>query len=163
MYFGSGSPSQSMEMLVDTGSSWMWVGLTDCSVIENPKKGCEAGYYRYKDSKTFKKGSVYKSVVYGKGSAHGYVSTDQIYFDANRTLGLPNAYFIAVEPIEAKVIKESSDLWALQQLTGEDYVFDGIMGMSNIDESSGDMIMKQIYDNNHTKLDNFQFSLLISP
>lgn len=35
--------------------------------------------------------------------------------------------------------------------------------MSNIDESSGNMIMKQIYDNNRTKLDNFQFSLLIAP
>ena len=58
-------------------------------------------------------------------------------------MGLQNAYFIAVEPKEAKEIKESSDLWKLQQLTGEDYVFDGIMGMSNVDESSGDMIMKQ--------------------
>lgn len=35
--------------------------------------------------------------------------------------------------------------------------------MSNIDESSGDMIMKQIFDNNRTRLDNFQFSLLIAP
>jgi hypothetical protein len=42
-------------------------------------------------------------------------------------------------------------------------VFDGIMGMSNIDESSGDMVMKQIFDNNSTRLDNFQFSLLIAP
>jgi len=35
--------------------------------------------------------------------------------------------------------------------------------MSNIDESSGNLIMKQIYDGNRTKLDNFQFSLLIAP
>jgi hypothetical protein len=35
--------------------------------------------------------------------------------------------------------------------------------MSNIDESSGNMLMKQIYDNNRTKLDKFQFSLLIAP
>lgn len=35
--------------------------------------------------------------------------------------------------------------------------------MSNIDESSGNLIMKQIYDANRTRLDNFQFSLLIAP
>lgn len=36
-------------------------------------------------------------------------------------------------------------------------------GLSNIDESSGNLIMKQIYDANRTKLHNFQFSLLIAP
>ncbi len=42
-------------------------------------------------------------------------------------------------------------------------MFDGIMGMSNIDESSGDMLMKQLFDNNKTRLENFQFGLLIAP
>ena len=42
-------------------------------------------------------------------------------------MGVQTADFIAVEPAEAKKFKESSDLWQLQLLTGEDYVFDGIM------------------------------------
>jgi hypothetical protein len=48
-----GNPPQSMEMLVDTGSSWTWVGLTDCSLKTSFFKGCEIGFYRYKDSKGF--------------------------------------------------------------------------------------------------------------
>ena len=112
MYFGS-APAQSMELLVDTGSSWTWVGLTDCSVQTIPKKVCEIGYYRYRDSKTFKKGSEFKRIVYGKGEADGYISTDSVYFDEKLTMGLSSAYFVAVEPIQAKKMKESSDLWNL--------------------------------------------------
>ncbi len=46
---------------------------------------------------------------------------------------------------------------------GKDKINELVKGMSNIDESSGNLIMKQIYDANRTKLDNFQFSLLIAP
>ena len=35
--------------------------------------------------------------------------------------------------------------------------------MSNIDESSGNTIMRQLYRNNRTALDRYQFSLLIAP
>ena len=64
---------------------------------------------------------------YGRGEADGYISTDQLFFDQKLTMGLKSAEFVAVEPKLARQIKESSDLWKLQQLTGEDYVFDGIM------------------------------------
>ena len=46
---------------------------------------------------------------------------------------------------------------------GKDNESELVKGMSNIDESSGNLIMKQIYYGNRTKLDNFQFSLLIAP
>jgi hypothetical protein len=98
MYFGS-APAQSMELLVDTGSSWTWVGLTDCSIKTNPSKGCEAGYFRYKDSNTFKKGNTFKRIVYGKGEADGYISTDSLFFDEKLTMGLQSAYFVAVDPV----------------------------------------------------------------
>ena len=53
------------------------------------------------------------SIKYGKGQASGYISTDSLYFDEKRTMGVESALFIAVDPVEAKTIKESSDLWQL--------------------------------------------------
>jgi len=47
---------------------------------------------------------------------------------------------------------------------GIDLTFDGIMGMSNIDESSGNLVIDQLWRQKHTQvLPNFQFGILLSP
>jgi hypothetical protein len=58
---------------------------------------------------------------------------------------LDSIEFIAVPPKEAKRIKETSNLKQLSDIVGIDYTFDGIMGMSNIDESSGNLVLNQIW------------------
>jgi hypothetical protein len=55
-------------------------------------------------------------------------------------------------------------LYKLSELTGIDYTFDGIIGMSNIDESSGNLVLNQIWKKRATgSLHNFQFGILLSP
>jgi hypothetical protein len=55
-------------------------------------------------------------------------------------------------------------LYKLSELTGIDYTFDGIIGMSNIDESSGNLVLNQIWKKRATgPLHNFQFGILLSP
>jgi len=55
-------------------------------------------------------------------------------------------------------------LYQLSELTGIDYTFDGILGMSNIDKSSGNLVLNQIWKKKATlHFSNFQFGILLSP
>ena len=58
-------------------------------------------------------------------------------------------------------MKENSDLYRIQQLTGQMFTFDGVMGMSNIDQSSGNTILKQFKDKG--VLESFNFGILLGP
>jgi hypothetical protein len=79
------------------------------------------------------------------GTAEGFIAKDSMYFDQAGKIGLNSIEFIAVPPKEAKRIKETSNLKQLSDIVGIDYTFDGIMGMSNIDESSGNLVLNQIW------------------
>lgn len=68
-----GSDKQGFNVIFDTGSNWFFVMSQSCETCPTPK------YKRFneKTSDTYRRGG-YKSLYYGSGSVHGYVSTDTV-------------------------------------------------------------------------------------
>ncbi|KAI6042053.1 acid protease [Pisolithus marmoratus] len=75
-YYGSlaiGTPPVSFNLLLDTGSSDLWVAGTSCGTVCNGIPSYEASA-----SSSFKNTSQQFAVKYGQGDASGYVATETI-------------------------------------------------------------------------------------
>lgn len=75
-YFGPalvGSKEQKFSVVYDTGSSWFWIPLKNCTGC--PKTGNK---FDPSSSTSFVNTGVRKPLVYGRGSVEGYISTDMI-------------------------------------------------------------------------------------
>ncbi|CDZ96236.1 Aspartyl protease [Phaffia rhodozyma] len=81
-----GTPSQTVNVIVDTGSSDLFVASTECS-------GCTDSAYEFDAAKSssLQKSSTSFSITYGSGSAQGVLATDYVSIDSfnvSQTFGL---------------------------------------------------------------------------
>ncbi|KHJ86577.1 eukaryotic aspartyl protease, partial [Oesophagostomum dentatum] len=78
-----GTPGQNITLVLDTGSSNMWVIDEACKSPEcngKPESSYPKNKFKTDASKTFKKGSRTFSLTYGSGSCNGYLATDTVSF-----------------------------------------------------------------------------------
>lgn len=114
-YYGEvniGSPSQTFEVIYDTGSSNLWVPTTSC-------KECGGGKHLYDSSKSssyVKNGTAF-NIAYGSGPVAGYLSYDAVHLGDNQQL--------ALDKYEFAEINEVSGLGMAYKM-GQ---FDGILGL----------------------------------
>lgn len=102
-----------MQLIFDTGSSWLWLPSRECK-----EAGCheKAQLFDEGTSSTYKRTSTYPQIIqYGGGSVWGYKSMDMVCLDSDDSgTCFPNYSFLSV--FEAK------DLEGLQS--------DGILGLA---------------------------------
>ncbi|RUP51907.1 aspartic peptidase domain-containing protein [Jimgerdemannia flammicorona] len=87
-----GTPPQKFRVIVDTGSSNLWITGSECI----NKCGSNPDHFFAKKSSTFKKSSNNLDIAYGTGYARGYIGTDTLSFGGgvvkikNQTIGVGN-------------------------------------------------------------------------
>ena len=62
-----------MRLLLDSGSSWLWIPSVDC-----PDNECTKNHYDYKQSHSFKNLDISEDIKYGIGAVTGTVCNDVI-------------------------------------------------------------------------------------
>ena len=72
--FFIGTPNQTLSLVLDTGSSWIWVPGTTCDCHSSRRFDSEA-------SSTYNTTGVSKLLEYGIGSVYGYLSKESIKID----------------------------------------------------------------------------------
>ncbi|KAI8062713.1 aspartic peptidase domain-containing protein [Gongronella butleri] len=86
---GIGSPAQTFNLTLDTGSSDLWVPSTSC-----PKASCPYARFDTKASSTFTQSTVKFDIQYGQGSAKGMYGYDTVTIGdktvSSQMIGLAN-------------------------------------------------------------------------
>ena len=82
--FDVGTPPQRRNLMIDTGSSWMWTYSADCNKADETEF-CQENTHRFqtKDSETFRYTGGRKYIKYGSGSSEGPICIDTVAFPAN--------------------------------------------------------------------------------
>jgi hypothetical protein len=80
MYFGS--EKQELDVILDSGSSWVWLGSTMCTECANPKK------FDFAKSKSFRQESPELQMLnYGRGMVMGYDTRDEVCLNPENKIG----------------------------------------------------------------------------
>lgn len=135
-----GTPGQTFKVILDTGSSNLWVPSADCTSL-----ACYLHEkYDHDSSSTYKKNGTEFAIRYGSGSLEGYVSQDLLTFG---DLVIPEQDF-------AEATSEPGLAFAFGK-------FDGILGLA-YDTISVNKIVPPIYNAiNKGLLDAPQFSFYL--
>jgi len=135
-----GTPGQPFKVILDTGSSNLWVPSTDCSSL-----ACYLhSKYDHDASSTYKANGSDFAIRYGSGSLEGYVSEDTLQLG---DLIIPNQDF-------AEATSEPGLAFAFGK-------FDGILGLA-YDTISVDKIVPPIYNAiNNDLLDEPKFAFYL--
>ena len=137
-----GSEEQTLAMLVDTGSSWLWTYTAESCLAGTVIDGkCNStSYFDTSLSTSFYDTGDTKNITYGSGRTEGDIVTDRVGMT-----DLPDIYvdvfkFLSVDSTSASA-------------------FQGILGLSPVDDSSGPLFVQYLYKNE--RILNNQFSILI--
>lgn len=135
-----GTPAQTFKVILDTGSSNLWVPSSECSSL-----ACYLhSKYDHGSSTTYKSNGSEFSIQYGSGAVSGYVSTDSL------TLG----DLIIPEQDFGETTSEPGLVFAFGK-------FDGILGLA-YDTISVNKIVPPIYNAiNQGLLDDKQFAFYL--
>jgi hypothetical protein len=102
-----GTPGQPFLVVLDTGSSNLWVPSPTCKA-----NGCSAkNHYDPTQSSTYVKNGKKWSIQYGSGDASGTLSQDTVTFvgDNGATLPIPNTVFGEANKISADFAQDPTD------------------------------------------------------
>jgi hypothetical protein len=102
-----GTPGQPFLIILDTGSSNLWVPAPTCKA-----NGCSAkNHYDPTQSSTYVKNGKKWSIQYGSGDASGTLSQDTVTFvgDNGATLPIPNTVFGEATKISADFAQDPTD------------------------------------------------------
>jgi hypothetical protein len=102
--FWFGNPSQSMQVIFDTGSAWAWLFSETCKVGNCPAKN--ARYFQSKSSEFKENAKAGQALAYGKGKIMGHPAMDRACFTPDGEQCLHNFSFLTVV--------QSADLSALR-------------------------------------------------
>ena len=81
-------------LVIDTGSSWMWVSGDECVDLSDCPES-SAFHYLLSDSYEPTKGT--KKIVYGDGSTEGLIVSDTVSASASNELKVDDFSFIKVD------------------------------------------------------------------
>ena len=119
-FFLSGS-SQELEFIFDTGSSWLWAGVSGCS-------GCPSSSTLNSDQ--YSPSSSSRSITYGSGTISGYISNTTVSVTSSQSQAVTNMAMIAVNSANLPGI--SSTTW------------DGILGLLPTTSSGSDLLVNEM-------------------
>jgi len=128
------SEEQTFNLLVDTGSSWTWVN--SCNKAYNPywnENKCPSYYFDMTKSTSLKCSKETKYIKYGVGEIDGNICEDIMSVHQSRQ----------IDQLSMKVPFLSKHD---ENDQGRPY-FDGILGLSPDDESSGPLFLQYLYSN----------------
>ncbi|KAI9623431.1 hypothetical protein H4Q26_014600 [Puccinia striiformis f. sp. tritici PST-130] len=112
-YFTSiyiGTPPQSLNVILDTGSSDLWIASANCTISTGCSNGLGPRFDPVNSSSTFTTNTPF-SIKYGSGSATGKMYTDNITFAGYR---LPPQKFAVVHTVSSELLsKDVSGLMGL--------------------------------------------------
>ncbi|KAI7937202.1 hypothetical protein MJO28_016101 [Puccinia striiformis f. sp. tritici] len=112
-YFTSiyiGTPPQSLNVILDTGSSDLWIASANCTISTGCSNGLGPRFDPVNSSSTFTTNTPF-SIKYGSGSATGKMYTDNITFAGYK---LPPQKFAVVDTVSSELLsKDVSGLMGL--------------------------------------------------
>ena len=130
---GIGNPQQTFQVILDTGSSSLWLVSTELSASEN----AIGDGYNPSSSSSFKNESDSFSVVYGSGQAYGYDAKDDVQLG---TFKLTSSPFAVVDRVTSALVSSPVS---------------GIMGLawSSLTDDNTTPFWQQLVENNQIRSD----------
>ncbi len=82
-----GSSNQSVSVVVDTGSSWLWAYSDSCKIEDASVTECQStkSYYHKASSTSFRSLGEAKKTVYGSLELNGITATEDVTFGGRLT------------------------------------------------------------------------------
>ncbi|KAG2074048.1 acid protease [Suillus decipiens] len=140
-----GTPPQSFDVVLDTGSSDLWVATSSCTYCESPNSctNCASTQFTTSKSSTFESSSSSLQITYGSGAVQGDPAKDTVTFGG---FTVTQQEFLAVSEITSGLL---------------DSVLSGIMGLgfNTISALNATPFWQALYNANQLSQPLFSFYL----